>query len=94
MTAIRSSAVIALPIVVLASSFAAAQQPKAAAAAPAADAGATLLGQYGDWGAYTASPGGHKVCFALAKPKATKTERSAESAILLTCSSPPARART
>ena len=29
---------------------------------------ATLLGQYGDWGAYTASPGGHKVCFAIAKP--------------------------
>ena len=27
-----------------------------------------LLGQYGDWGAYTASPGGKKVCFALAKP--------------------------
>ena len=34
----------------------------------------TLLGQYGDWGAYTASPGGNKVCFALAKPKTTKTE--------------------
>jgi hypothetical protein len=33
-----------------------------------------LLGQYGDWGAYTASPGGNKVCFALAKPKTTKTE--------------------
>jgi len=32
----------------------------------------TLLGQYGDWGAYTASPGGKKLCFALAKPaKAT-----------------------
>ena len=29
---------------------------------------ATLLGQFGDWGAYTASPGGSKVCFALAKP--------------------------
>jgi invasion protein IalB len=29
---------------------------------------ATLLGQYGDWGAYTATPGGQKVCFALAKP--------------------------
>ena len=29
---------------------------------------ATLLGQYGDWGAYTASPGGQKICFALAKP--------------------------
>src|SRR5438094_10446298 len=35
---------------------------------------ATLLGQYGDWGAYTASPGGNKVCFALAKPKTTKME--------------------
>ena len=33
-----------------------------------------MLGQYGDWGAYTASPGGNKVCFALAKPKTTKTE--------------------
>ena len=29
---------------------------------------ATLLGQFGDWGAYTASPDGQKVCFALAKP--------------------------
>ncbi len=28
----------------------------------------TLLGQYGDWGAYTASPGGKKICFAIAKP--------------------------
>jgi hypothetical protein len=28
----------------------------------------TLLGTYGDWGAYTASPGGKKICFALAKP--------------------------
>src|ERR1700676_5320926 len=25
----------------------------------------TLLGQYGEWGAYTASPGGKKVCFAI-----------------------------
>jgi hypothetical protein len=33
-----------------------------------------LLGQYGDWGAYTATPSGNKVCFALAKPKTTKTE--------------------
>jgi hypothetical protein len=29
----------------------------------------TLVGQYGDWGAYTAAPGGKKVCFALSKPK-------------------------
>lgn len=41
------------------------------AAAPTA--GATLLGQYGDWGAYTASPGGKKVCFALAKPASSAT---------------------
>ena len=31
------------------------------------------LGQYGMWGAYTASPGGKKVCFALAKPTASET---------------------
>ena len=43
-----------------------AAQPKPAPANPAAQA--TLLGQFGDWGAYTASPGGSKVCFALAKP--------------------------
>jgi invasion protein IalB len=29
---------------------------------------ATLLGQFGDWGAYTATPGGRKICFALSKP--------------------------
>jgi hypothetical protein len=54
--------------------------PKPAApAAPAAQAstsptaGAQLLGQFGDWGAYTASPGGRKVCFALAKPTSSST---------------------
>ena len=45
--------------------------PPAAAAAPAPQP--TLLGQFGDWGAYTASPGGKKVCFALAKPASSKT---------------------
>ena len=49
----------------LALGSAAMAQPRPAAN-PAAQA--TLLGQYGDWGAYTASPGGRKVCFALAKP--------------------------
>ena len=51
--------------------------PKPAATATAAAAGQTqpnLLGQYGDWGAYSASPGGRKICFALAKPKTSKTE--------------------
>lgn len=33
----------------------------------------TLLGSYGEWGAYTATPGGKKVCFALAKPKSSQT---------------------
>ena len=45
-------------------------------AAPAAASGGAqpkLLGQYGIWGAYTASPGGKKVCFALAKPSASET---------------------
>jgi hypothetical protein len=33
----------------------------------------TLLGQFGGWGAYIASPSGKKVCFALAKPSSSKT---------------------
>jgi invasion protein IalB len=33
----------------------------------------TLLGSYGDWGAYTATPNGKKVCFALSKPKVSQT---------------------
>jgi hypothetical protein len=33
----------------------------------------TLIGQFGTWGAYTATPNGKKVCFALAKPSSSKT---------------------
>jgi hypothetical protein len=55
----------------------AAPPPKPAAAAPAATTpGApqpTLLGQFGEWGAYAATPGGKKVCFALAKPATSHT---------------------
>jgi invasion associated locus B (IalB) protein len=55
--------------------------PKAAAAKPAAAAAAavgggaepTLIGQFGTWGAYSATPNGKKVCFALAKPSSSKT---------------------
>ena len=32
-----------------------------------------MIGQYGIWGAYTATPNGRKVCFALAKPSSSKT---------------------
>ena len=35
-----------------------------------------LLGQFGDWGAYKASPGGKTVCFALSKPTSAVTEPS------------------
>ncbi|RAI42167.1 invasion associated locus B family protein, partial [Rhodoplanes roseus] len=59
-------------------------QPRPAATAPSAPvqppaamtggAQPQLLGQYGGWGAYTASPGGRKVCFALAKPSRADTE--------------------
>jgi len=47
-----------------------------AAAPTAAAAGGvkpTLLGQYGEWGAYTASPGGKRICFAIAKPTTSET---------------------
>jgi Invasion associated locus B (IalB) protein len=33
----------------------------------------SLLGQYGDWGAYAGNSGGRKVCFALAKPASAQT---------------------
>jgi invasion protein IalB len=53
--------------------------PKAAAkpaAKPKSDPTeqAVLLGQFGEWGAYTATPGGKKICFALAKPTTAATE--------------------
>jgi hypothetical protein len=34
----------------------------------------TLLGQFGEWGAYVATPEGKKVCFALGKPKSMETD--------------------
>jgi invasion protein IalB len=48
-------------------------QPKQKTAAAAAPAQPKLLGQYGDWGAYTAEPENKKVCFSLAKPKSSTT---------------------
>jgi hypothetical protein len=69
--------------------------PKSATATPAAPTGGdnqpTLLGQYGDWGAYTASPAGKKICFVLAKPKSSKTEpagRSRDQAYMFISSRP------
>jgi invasion protein IalB len=48
-------------------------KPESAPAAAAGGAEPTLLGQYGTWGAYTATPNGKRVCFALAKPASSKT---------------------
>ena len=47
----------------------------AAPAAPQVAEGAqpSLLGTFGEWGAYTASPGGKRLCFALAKPSKSET---------------------
>jgi invasion protein IalB len=47
-----------------------AASPAAATAKPATP---PMMGQYGDWGAYTASPAGKKVCFAIAKPASSVT---------------------
>jgi hypothetical protein len=48
-------------------------KPAEPAAAAAGGAEPTLIGQFGTWGAYTATPNGRKVCFALAKPSSSKT---------------------
>lgn len=42
--------------------------------APEAEAKPSLLGQYADWGVYTASPGGKKICFAIEKPSSAETK--------------------
>ncbi|MGA2054240.1 MAG: invasion associated locus B family protein [Bradyrhizobium sp.] len=46
---------------------------KSEAAAVAGGSEPTLVGQFGTWGAYSATPNGKKVCFALAKPSSSKT---------------------
>ena len=64
-----------LPVVLAAgmAQAAFAQQP-AKPPASGRDTEPKLLGQYSDWGAYTASPGGNKICFALGKPKTATIE--------------------
>jgi len=51
----------------------AAPKPGAQAAVPPVPGEPTLLAQYDAWGAYTATPNGKKVCFALARPATTNT---------------------
>ena len=49
--------------------------PAPAPQTAAAGGGApTLLGQFGDWGAYTANSGGRTLCYAIAKPSSQATQ--------------------
>ncbi|MFZ5735434.1 hypothetical protein BJ123_1215 [Rhodopseudomonas thermotolerans] len=70
-------AALAGPLMVAATDAAHARDARSkSAATPASTSGGaepTLIGQFGSWGAYTAAPGGKKVCFALAKPSSSKT---------------------
>jgi invasion protein IalB len=60
---------IVLLAVVAFGAVASAQQKKSANPADQA----VLLGQFGEWGAYKATPGGKKICFALSKPSSAAT---------------------
>ena len=53
----------------------AAAKPEPAKPPPSMTGGVepTLIGQFGTWGAYSATPNGKRVCFALAKPSTSKT---------------------
>ena len=90
MTLVRFRRCLFVPLLAALPSVATAQ-PKPAATHPAAQA--TLLGQYGDWGAYTASPGGRKVCFALSKPTSSTdnpaNRRTAANAVYMFVSTRP-----
>lgn len=65
--------------------------PSAPAAPSIGGVQPTLLGMYGEWGAYTASPGGRKICFALAKPtnsESTPPNRARDPAYMFVSSRP------
>jgi invasion protein IalB len=93
--ALLALAALALPDAALAQAPKPPASPSAQAPKPPANptAQATLLGQYGDWGAYTASPGGHKVCFAITKPASSvdnpPNRRTAANAVYLFISTRP-----
>jgi invasion protein IalB len=60
------------------------------------DEKADQLGQFGDWGAYKASPGGKTVCFAFSKPTSSETEpkgRSRDAAYAFVSTRPAEKVR-
>ena len=73
----QSPAIVLLTIGAMAcctAAYAQNQQNQKKPAKPEPTAQAVLLGQFGDWGAYKATPGGKKICFALAKPTSAVTD--------------------
>ena len=91
-TFLLRTAIVTLTASACAFSSAASAQKKPAKADPTEQA--VLLGQFGDWGAYTATPDGRKVCFALAKPTSSQdnppNRRSASSVVYMFISTRPA----
>jgi hypothetical protein len=59
-----------------------------APAAAIANAKPMLLGQYDNWGAYWAAPGGHKVCFAVARPHGGQSNAATRPRYLFVTSRP------
>ncbi len=77
-TSLRTATPLALVAMAVLATSAVGQGARAPAKQPPAAAPAssppTLLGQFGDWGAYAATAGGRKVCYALAKPSSAQTK--------------------
>jgi invasion protein IalB len=71
MTSLLRSTIVLLAVSACALPSAASAQEKKK---PAPTDQAQLLGQFGDWGAYKADPGGKLVCFALSKPTSAVTD--------------------
>jgi invasion protein IalB len=51
-----------------------AKSAPATAPVPGGGGQPNLLGQFGDWGAYSANSGGKQICYALAKPSSQATQ--------------------
>jgi len=69
---------------------------KSTAEAPAGNPKPSLLGQYEAWSAYTATPNGRKVCFAIARPASSQTDppnRPREQAFAFVASRPAEKVR-
>ena len=70
----QSPAIALLAAATVACSTAADAQAQKKSAKPEPTEGAVLLGQFENWGAYKATPGGKKICFALSKPTSAVTD--------------------